>query len=98
MSAALQRRVGGLLEQVHHRLADEPGGLDETEQLEPGGVGIHQDALLHLRDRIVGALQHHFELAAIVLRGAQRAVERALEAEGAQLARDHRLQPRRLPQ
>ena len=89
---AAQRRVGGFLEQVHHRLTGH--SLLDTEQLEPRRVGIDDDALLHLDDGVVRALQHAVELAARVVRGFERGIERLLRAEGVQLALHHRLQPR----
>ena len=66
----------------------------DAEQLEPGRVGVDDDAFLDLHDRIVRALQHGFELAAGVVRGFEGGVQRALEAERAQLAQHHRLQAR----
>jgi len=84
--------MGGFLEQVHDRRAYESRRLGDTEQLEPGGVRVHQDAFLDLGDRIIGALEHHLELAAVILRCTQGAGERALEPEGPQFARNDGLQ------
>ena len=59
---------------------------------EPRGVDLHDDAFLHLRDRIVGSMQRGLELAAIFLRRAQRIGERSFHPKGAQFTADHRLQ------
>ncbi len=91
-----QRRMGGFLEQVHDRLAGD--AVLDAVQLVPGGVGVGDDALLHLHDGVVGAVQHGVELAARVVRGLDRRIERALGAEHAQLAQHHRLQARRAGQ
>ena len=88
---ALERGVRAVFEQIHQRLADDRAGVGVAEQFEPGLVGVDDDAFLHLQDGVVGTLQHGLQLAAIVARGLQRGVERALEAEGAQFARHHRL-------
>ena len=87
---ALERGVRAVIEQVHQRLADDRAAVVVAEQLEPGLVGVDDDAFLHLQDRVVRALQHRLQLAAVVARGLQRGVERALEAERAQLARHAR--------
>ncbi len=62
-----------------------------AEQLEPCLVGVHDDAFLHLQDGVVGALQHRLQLPAVVAGRLQRGVQRALQAERAQLARQHGL-------
>ena len=88
---ALERGVRAIVEQIHQRLADHGVGVVVAEQLEPGLVGVDDDAFLHLQDGVVGALQDRLQLAAIIARGLQRGVERAFEAERTQLAREHGL-------
>ncbi len=88
---ALERGMRAVFEQVHERLADDRAGIRVAEQLEPGLVGIDHDAFLHLQDGVVGTLQHRLQLAPIVARRLQRGIQRALEPERAQFARNHRL-------
>ena len=80
-----------VLEQVHERLVDDRARVRVTEQLEPGLVGVDDDAFLHLQDGVVGALQDRLQLAAVVAGGLQRGIQRALEPERAQFARHHGL-------
>ena len=93
---AAQRGVRGFVEQIHDRLTDER--FIGAEQLEPRRIGIHDDAFLNLDDGIVRALQDYFQLAPRVVGGLERAVQRALESESAQLAQNHRLQTRGIAQ
>jgi hypothetical protein len=89
-----KRCVGGFLEQVHDWL---PGdALLDAEQLEPRRVGVDDDALLHLEDGVVRALQDGVELAARTVRRPHAGIERALDAEHAQFPEHHRLEPRRV--
>src|SRR5207253_2712466 len=63
---AAQRRVSRIVEKVHHRLAADAFG--DAVELEPGGVRIDDDPLLHLDDRVVRAMQHGAELGASLSR------------------------------
>ena len=80
-----------VIEQIHERLIDHGARVRVAEQLQPGLVGIDHDSLLHLQDGVVGALQYGLQLAAVVAGGLQGGIQRALESERAQLARNHGL-------
>ncbi len=79
-------------EQIHDRLADEAVRRDDAEQLEPGRIGVDDDAFLHLDDRVVRAFENGFELPARIARRLECGFERAFQAERTQLASHHRLQ------
>ncbi len=91
---AFERRLGFGVEQVPDRLTQQGAGIAMPEQLEPGTVDLHDDAFLHLRDRIVGAMQCGLQLLAVFLRRPQGVGKRALHAQRAQLAADDRLHMR----
>ena len=85
---ALQRRLRLAVEQVHDWLTHQRAGIGIAEQFEPGAVDLHDDAFLHLRDRVVGAMQDGLELSSIILRTAQCVGQRAFHSKSAQLAVD----------
>ncbi len=81
---ALQGGLVGLIEQVHHRLADQ--AVEAPEQLGPGGIGVDDDAFLNLHDGVVRSLQHGLELASGIARRLDGRIQRPLQSERAQLA------------
>ena len=89
---ALERGMRFRLEQIHQRHARQRIVAGVAEQLEPGAVGIDDDALLHVSDRVGRAVQKVLQLFAIFARRGQRGGEGALQPVRPQLARGHRLQ------
>ena len=57
-----------LFEQIHDRRAIEGVVLGVAEQLDPGAVGVHDDAFLHMRDGIGGTFEKVLQLLAIFAR------------------------------
>jgi hypothetical protein len=90
--SAFERRMRLLLEQVHERRAGERVVARVAEQLEPRPVGIDDDALLHVGDRIGRAFEKPLQLLAVLARRGQSRRQRALQAVRAQLAGHDRLQ------
>jgi len=75
------------LEQVHDRLPAMPVDAEQLEQR----IRVDHDSLLHLNDRVVGAVQHRAELAACLLRDFSVASS-VRRCERLQLAQHHCLQ------
>lgn len=93
---AFERGVACLLEQIHDGLSDHAG--IEAKQLEPRRVRVDDNTFLYLDDRIIRSLQNDLELPSGVVRRLQGRVQRALETEGAQLAKHNGGQPGRVPE
>ncbi len=87
----LEGRMRLLLEQVHERRAGERFVARIAEQLEPGAIGIHDDAFLHVGDGVGRAFEKILQLLAILAGRGQRGRERALQAEGTKLTGGDRL-------
>ena len=87
-----ERGMGFLFEQVHQRRAGQGvvGGI--AEQLDPGPVGVDDDAFLHVGDGVGGAFQKVMQLFAVLACRGQRGEQRPFQAIGPQLTRGHRLQ------
>jgi len=71
--------MGFLLEQIHEGRARQRVVFGVAEQFEPGAVRIHDDAFLHMRDRIGRAFQKILQLFAIFARRGQRGRQGALQ-------------------
>ncbi len=91
---ALERRLARFVEDVHDRLTDQTFGV--AVKLDPGWVGVDNDAFLDLDNCVVGPLQHRFELPARFVSGFDRRPKCALQTESSQFANDDRMQPRRI--
>ena len=87
---ALERRMGFLLEQIHQRRAGERIVARIAEQLQPRAVGVDDDALLHVRDGVGGALEEVLQLLAVLARRGERGRQGAFQPIGAQLPGDDR--------
>ncbi len=87
---AAQRRLSGLVEQVHDRLTEQP--ILPAEELNPRRVGVNHNAFLDLHDGVIRALEDRLELAARIACGLEGGIERPLEPVCAQLANHHSLQ------
>ncbi len=93
---AFQDSLVGLIEQIHHGLADQ--AVEAAEQFRPRGIGVDDDALLHLHDGVVRSLQHGLELASGIAGRLDGRVQRPLQPECAQLAQNDGVEPARAGQ
>ena len=91
---AFDRGVRLGVECVHQRRADERVRIRQAVQIEPRGIGVDDDAFLHVRDGVGRAGHERLQLVAILARRADRAVER-LRAGRALRARARRRACRR---
>ncbi len=89
---ALERGMSLGLEQIHQRRAGERIVARVAEELEPGAIGVDDDAFLNVCDRIGRAFEEALQLLAILARRGQGRGQRPLQAVRAQLAAHHRLQ------
>ncbi len=91
--SALERRVARRGERIHQRLADDRRRILEPGQLDPGRICIYDDAFLHVHDRVGRAGHEGLHLVAILVRGGERAGERAVEPGEMKLAFGHGPEP-----
>ncbi|MCX7058758.1 MAG: hypothetical protein NTZ79_16715 [Proteobacteria bacterium] len=84
--ATFQRGVRVAIEEVHDRLAEYGIGVRKAEQFQPGGVGIHHDAFLHLRDGVRRAFHERGQSTLVLAGRGDGLVQCPLKAERAQFA------------
>ena len=90
----LQRRVRMRPEIIHQGLRLHRGRVLETEQVEPRGIRIDDDALLDVRDRIGRAGHERAHLVAVLACRGERTGEGAVERSEMQFALGDSRQPR----
>ncbi len=91
--SALERRVTRRGERIHQRLADDRRRILDPGQLDPGRICIHDDAFLHVHDRVGRTGHEGLHLVAILVRGGERAGERTVEPGEMKLALGHGPEP-----
>ena len=81
------------VEQVHERLPKQVARIRVPEEFAPGGIDVHDDAFLHVRDRIGRARHERTHLVTVLAGGRKRAAQRMVEPCGVECARGDGLQP-----
>ena len=81
------------VEHVHERLTEQVAWIRVPEEFAPGGIDVHDDAFLHVRDRVGRARHERTHLVAVLTSGRERAVECVVEPCGVKCARGDGLQP-----